>query len=325
MRRLLLKCAVLAHAAGLFAFAASASAQTYPNKPIKMILGYGAGSGIDSVARTIAHRLEKTTGQPVIVDNRPGALGNIAAMVVTNSEPDGYTILFTPNSSHAANVHLFRKLPFDPVKDFTPVGPVAHLDFVLLVNPQTMPVRSVAELTAVLKKDPGKYLYGSGNATGQVLGELYKSQAGVDAVNVNYKSVPPAVTDLLGGHLHFIFADATLAIPQLKSGRVRALAVTGKNRIAALKDIPTMIESGLSNYDMSAWFGIYLPAKASPAITDYLTSHVKMAVTDPATGTFLRSIGAEPWAGSATDLARTAAADTEKWGRIIKLANIERQ
>jgi tripartite-type tricarboxylate transporter receptor subunit TctC len=325
MRRLLLKCAVLVHAATLFTIASSASAQNYPNKPIRMVVGYGAGSGIDAVARQIAHRIEKTSGQPVIVDNKPGALGSIAAQAVATAAPDGYTILFTPNSSHAANVHLFKKLPFDPVKDFTPVGPVAHLDFVLLVNPQTMPVKSVAELTSMLKREPGKYLYGSGNATGQVLAELYKSQAGVDAVNVNYKSVPPAVTDMMGGHLHFIFADATLAIPQIKGGRVRALAVTGKNRIPALKDVPTMMESGVSGYDMSAWFGIYLPAKVAPEIAQYLTNQVRQAVSDPATVAFLRSIGCEPWPGSPAELARTAAADTEKWGRIIKMAGIEPQ
>lgn len=171
MRRALIQ-TLCAAVLGATLFAANSQAQKYPDKPIRMILGYAAGRGIDSVTRQVADKMEKLSGQPVIVENRPGALGNIAAQAVAVSPPDGYTILFTPNSTHAANVHLFKKLPFDPVKDFVPVGPVATLGFVPIVNPDTMPVHNVVELTAILKRDPGKYSYGSGNATGQVAGEL---------------------------------------------------------------------------------------------------------------------------------------------------------
>jgi tripartite-type tricarboxylate transporter receptor subunit TctC len=322
MRRQLFKFAIVAQALSLFAFAANAFAQAYPSKPIRMVVGYPAGSGIDNVARQVAQHMEKTTGQVIYVDNKPGALGNIAAQNVATSAPDGYTILFTPNSAPVANVHLFKKLPFDPVKDFTPVGPVATLGFVLLINPQTVPAKNVAELTALLKKEPGKYSYGTGNATGQVAGALYMSMAGVDALHVPYKGVPPAVTDLIGGRIHFVMADASLAIPQIKGGRVKALAVTNATRPSALKDVPTMAEAGVTGYDLIGWFGIFLPAKASPEITQYLANHVKQAVTDPALAASLRSIGVEPLTGTPADLAKMVTTDTEKWGRIIKQAGI---
>jgi tripartite-type tricarboxylate transporter receptor subunit TctC len=322
MRRHFLKIAALAPAFALAAMAGNAWAQAYPSKPIRLVLGYPAGSGIDNVARQIAQHMEKTTGQTIYVDNKPGALGNIAAQNVATSAPDGYSVLFTPNSSPVANVHLFKKLPFDPIKDFTPVAPIATLGFVLLVNPQALPVKNLAELTALLKKEPGKYSYGTGNATGQVAGALYKSMAGVDAVDIPYKGVPPAVTDLIGGRIHFVMADASLAIPQIKGGRVKALAVTNKTRPTALKDVPTMAEAGLPGYDLTGWFALFLPAKAPPEVTRYLADHIKRAITDPALVESLRSIGVEPWVGTADELAKAVVTDTEKWGRIIRAAGI---
>lgn len=311
-------CAVLMSAMTL----SVAHAQSYPNRPIRMVLGYPAGSGIDNVARQVAARLEKEAGQTVVVDNRAGALGNIAADTVAKAAPDGYTILFTPNSTHAANIHLFKKLPFDPVKDFTPVGTVASLGFVLLVNPEKRPINTVAELTAMLKRDPGKYSWGSGNATGQVAGELYKTLAGVDAVNVPYKGVPPAMTDLIGGRIDFLFADATLAIPQLKGGRVRALAVTGATRPSSLPDVPTMAEAGVTGYDLGGWFAIFLPANAPAPIVKALSGWLDHVVRDPGTADFMRTIGAEPLPGTPKDLATLVDTDTAKWGKIIRAAGI---
>jgi tripartite-type tricarboxylate transporter receptor subunit TctC len=302
--------------------AGNAQAQGYPTKPIRMVLGYPAGSGIDAVARQVAARLEKEAGQPVVVDNRAGALGNIAADMVAKSPADGYTILFTPNSTHAANIHLFKKLPFDPVKDFQPVGTVASLGFVLLTNSEARPYKTVTDLTATLKREPGKYSWGSGNATGQVAGELYKTLAGVDAVNVPYKGVPQAMTDLIGGRIDFLFADATLAIPQLKGGRVRALAVTGKTRPTSLPDVPTMAEAGVAGYDLSGWFGIFLPANAPAPVLASLTGWLNTVTRDPAIAEFMRSIGAEPLPGGPADLATLVRTDTEKWGKIIRAAGI---
>lgn len=326
MKRTFLKFAVAAQAVSLLAFAApAAAADAYPSKPIRMLLGYPAGSGIDSVARLVAARMEKTLGQQVYIENKPGALSNIAAQTVATAEPDGYTILFTPNSAPVANVHLFKKLPFDPVKDFTPISPVATLGFVVLVNPAKTKASNLAELTAMLKKNPGKYSYGTGNATGQVAGALYAHLAEVDALNVSYKGVPPAIIDLIGGRTDFVMADASLAIPQVAGGRVKALAVTSAERIPALQDVPTMTESGLPNYDLWGWFGIFMPARAPLEITRLLEKSVKETMTDPAVVASLRKIGVTPWLGTSEDLRKAVVTDTVKWGKIIKRAGIEAQ
>jgi tripartite-type tricarboxylate transporter receptor subunit TctC len=322
MRRTFFKAVLAAPALSLLTLAGSALAQSYPNKPIRMVVGYPAGSGIDNVARQIAQRLEKSLGRTVYIDNKPGALGNIAAQNVATSAPDGYSILFTPNSAPVANVHLFKKLPFDPVKDFAPIAPVATLGFVVLVNPETLPVKSLADLTALLKKEPGKYSYGTGNATGQVAGALYTHMAGLDVLHVPYKGVPPAVTDLIGGRIHFVMADASLAIPQIKGGRVKGLAVTNSTRVPALKDIPTMAEAGLPGYELGGWFGIFAPARTPPQITKLLEKHVRETMSDKVLVESLRSIGVEPLPGTSEDLARMVISDTEKWGQIIKRAGI---
>jgi tripartite-type tricarboxylate transporter receptor subunit TctC len=324
MKRHFLKMAALAPALALAVVAGHAWAQTYPSKPIRMALGYPAGSGIDNVARQFARQLEKSLGQPVYVDNKPGALGNIAAQNVATSAPDGYTILFTPSSSPVTNVHLFKKLPFDPVKDFTPIAPIATLGFVLLINPQSLPVKNAAELTALMKKEPGKHSYGTGNAAGQVAGALYTQLAGLDVVNVPYKGVPPAVADLIGGRLDFVMADASLAIPQIKGGRVKGLAVTSNTRIAALSDVPTMAEAGLPEYDLpESWFGIFGPANTPREVATLLEKHTRAIVNDKTFAESLRSIGVEPLHGTSADLAKMVATDTVKWGQLIKRAGIE--
>jgi tripartite-type tricarboxylate transporter receptor subunit TctC len=322
MRRTIIKAALLAPALGLLGFSSLAAAENYPTKPIRMVLGYPAGSGIDNVARQVAQRLEKSLGQTVYVDNKPGALGNIAAQNVATSEPDGYSILFTPNSAPVANVHLFKKLPFDPIKDFAPIAPVATLGFVVLVNSE-MPVKTIADLNALIKKEPGKYSYGTGNATGQVAGALYTHLAGLDVLNVPYKGVPPAVIDLIGGRINFVMADASLAIPQIKGGKVKGLAVTNSTRVAALKDMPTMAESGIPGYDLTGWFGIFAPAKTPANIVKLLEKTVREVVADKEMGESLRAIGVEPIFGSSADLAKMVAVDTVKWGEIIKRAGIK--
>ncbi|MET0857949.1 MAG: tripartite tricarboxylate transporter substrate-binding protein [Telluria sp.] len=323
MKITLRRLALIAQAITLFAYAAPASAaDAYPSKPIRMVLGYPAGSGIDTVARMVAQRMEKTLGHQVYVDNKPGALGNIAAQNVATSAPDGYSILFTPNSAPVANVFLFKKLPFDPVRDFTPVATVGTLGFVVLVNAEAGQPNSLAELTAMLKKSPGKYSYGTGNATGQVAGALYTELAGVDALAVPYKGVPPAILDLIAKRVDFVMADASLAIPQIKGKRVKGLAVTEGKRIPALADLPTMGEAGVAGYDLSGWFGVFMPAKAPPEITRLLEKTIRDIVSDPAMAASMQAIGVTPWIGGGADLARAVATDTPKWGRIIQRAGI---
>lgn len=322
MRHISLKAALAVSVLSLTTFAMPATADNYPSKPIRMLLGYPTGSGIDTVARQLAQRMEKSLGQTVFIENKPGALSNIAAQTVATAAPDGYTILFTPNSAPVANVHLFKKLPFDPVKDFTPIAPVATLGFVVVVNPEKTTVKSLQELTEQIKKAPGKYTYGTGNATGQVAGALYTQLAGLEALNVPYKGVPPAMTDLLGGRLDFVMADASLAIPTIKSGRVKGLAVTNATRVAALPDVPTMAESGLKDYDLGGWFGIFAPANTPVEITKLLEKHVQQAISDKSLIASWADIGVEPWRGVGEDLGKAVVTDTPKWGRIIKRAGI---
>jgi tripartite-type tricarboxylate transporter receptor subunit TctC len=314
--------ALVAQATALFAIAAPAVAQAYPNKPIRMVLGYPAGSGIDTVARLMAQRMEKALGKQVYIDNKPGALGNIAAQNVAMADADGYSILFTPNSAPVANVHLFKKLPFDPIRDFAAVGPVGRLGFVVLVNADAGQINSMADLTALLKKQPGQHSYGTGNATGHVAGALYTELAGVDVQAVPYKGVPPAVLDLIGKRITFVMADASLAIPQIKGKRVKGLAVTEAKRIPELADLPTMQEAGVAGYDLGGWFGIFAPAKTPPEIVRLLEKTVRDAASDPAISVSLHAIGVTPWPGTSADLAKAVVSDTEKWGRIIKRAGI---
>lgn len=326
MKRNFLKLAFAAQAVSLLAFAAPVgAADAYPSKPIRMLVGYPAGSGIDNVARLVADRMEKTLGKQVYIDNKPGALSNIAAQTVASAAPDGYTILFTPNSAPVANVHLFKKLSFDPVKDFTPVAPVATLGFVVLVNPAKTKASSLAELTAMIKNAPGKYSYGTGNATGQVAGALYTHLTGADALNVPYKGVPPAIIDLIGGRIDFVMADASLAIPQVAGGRVKALAVTSAERIPALPDVPTITEAGIPDYDLWGWFGVFMPARAPAQVTQLLEKTIRETMNDPAVVESLRKIGVTPWIGTSEDLRKTVASDTVKWGKIIKRAGIQAQ
>ncbi|WP_084360428.1 Bug family tripartite tricarboxylate transporter substrate binding protein [Hydrogenophaga palleronii] len=318
-RRAALACAV---ALGC-AWAAPALAQdNYPSRPIRMMLGYPAGSGIDAAARQMARQIEVLAGQPVVVDNRPGALGNLAASAVAAAAGDPYTILFTPNSTHAANTHLFKKLPFDPVADFTPVSSVATVAFVMVTNPKLTPEKSVGELLVSIRKDPTRYHFGSGNATGLVAGSMFKTMANVDILSVPYKGVPPAMNDLMGGRIHMVFADATLAIPQAKGGNVRALAVTGGERVAALPDVPTMAEAGLPGYDLSGWFAVFMPARVPAAAAEKLNGFIQTASRNPQYVEFMRGIGAEPQTSTPAQLLQRVKTDTQAWGKLVEMAGI---
>src|SRR5258708_27702402 len=209
-------------------------------------------------------------GQPVIVENKVGALGNIAADSVVHAKPDGYTMLITPNSAAAANVHLFRNLPFDPVRDLVPVTTIAQLPFVLVVS-GTSPVRSLKEMSDTLKGKGGKGTFGYANSTALASAELYKTLAAVPATAVAYKGVPQSVTDLMAGELDFVFADATFAVPQIQQAAIRALAGTSAKRSGALPDIPTTAEAGVAAYDLVAWFAAFLPAGTPPPIAHKLS------------------------------------------------------
>src|SRR5437867_1394718 len=252
---LLVRLAALA-AAGIVAFPAPASAQSYPSKPIRLVVPFPPGGSLDVVARAIGQKLGDAWGQPVIVDNRPGAGGNIGADLVAKSAPDGYTILEGALSTHAVNVSLYARMPYDPAKDFVPITLVAVTPNVLVVNP-SLPVNSVAELIAYAKANPGKLSFGSGSngSAGHLAGELFKREAGVDMLHVPYKGGAPALQALLAGDTQLMFDNLANSTPQLKAGKVKALAVTTAKRSPLISELPTLSESGLPGFDLYTWCG----------------------------------------------------------------------
>lgn len=297
-------------------------AQTYPDKPITIVVPFAAGSGTDQQARSMAQALTTEYKVPVIVENRAGASGFLAAQYVAKATPDGYTMLMTTNTTHAANEHLFKKLPYDPVKDFTPVTLLSKGHMLLLVNPSS-PIKSVADLIAEAKKKPGKLNFGSGSSSSRVAGELLKQMAGIDATNVPYKSNPMAITDLMGGQVDFMFADASTALPQVKGGRLRALAVSGTKRLAAAPSVPTVEEAGVKGYDMSYWMAVYLPPKASAAVTNKLNEMLIKVSAAPAVVALQASTSSETVTSTPDGLAKFQAAESQKWGQVIRAAGIE--
>jgi tripartite-type tricarboxylate transporter receptor subunit TctC len=307
----------------MIATPAQAQTTVYPSRPVTFLVGYAAGTGIDTTARFYAERIREATGQPIVVVNKAGAFGNIAASEALRAAPDGYTVLVTPNSTITTNVHLMKKMPFDPVRDFAPVAPVARWGAILLVNPQNTPVASVAELSALIRSQPGKLNFGSGNFTGQAAGELYKIRAGVQAMHVPYKSVPAALTDLTGGQLNFVFADVVTGLPQARAGRLRALAVTTPKRLPSAPDIPTMVEAGVPDYELVNWFGAFLPAGTPAPLVRRLNELFNMVTLSAAAQEFYARVGGEPFSGSPEALRSLIESDIPAWGRLVNAAGIE--
>ncbi len=301
---------------------AIAQVQDYPTREIRSICNFSVGSGADILVRWYSDRLSRLAGKPVVVDNRPGAQGNIATDLVAKSKPDGYTLMITPASSTlAAATHLFRKLPFDPVKDFTPVTTVAKLSFALAVNASS-PYQSIAELRDALRKKPGEGSYGTGSNTGQVAAEMFKAMSGLKTQNVNYKVTGEALRDLLGGHLDFISYDITFLSGQHRGGKVRVLAMTSGSRVSALPAIPTMVESGFPGYDLTPWWGVVVPAGTPRPIVERLAGWFNQITESEETRKFLANVATDVLPGNAESMTRLLRQDTENWGRFVKIAGI---
>ena len=314
--------AALLCAAGLAVLPGPALAQadTYPNKPVRFIISFPAGSATDQVARLIAPQFTKISGQSVVVDNRGGAAGFIACEAVAKAAPDGYTVLFTTGTTHAANPSLFKKLPYDPVKDFMPVSTLSMNDFVLMVLP-SFPANNVAELAQLARASPAKYSFASGNAPSRIGGEMFKMMSGANLLHVPYRGAPQALGDLLGGQVSLIFSDLRTAMPQVMGGKLKALAVTGRKRLAVAPNIPTMIEQGFPDYDLFNWVGAYLPAKTPPDIVNKLNVLLHAAVkADTAAH---ETTGGEVRLTTPAEFARIQAADTAMWARVVKAAGME--
>jgi tripartite-type tricarboxylate transporter receptor subunit TctC len=306
------------------AIAPEALAQAYPaaGQPIKMVVPFAAGSGTDQVARALAQAMSEANHVTVVVDNRPGGNSFIGAQAVANAPPDGYTMLLTTNSTHAAAEHLFKNVPYDPVKDFTPVA-LLRKGYLVMVTRPDFPAANVAEFTAQARREPGKLNFGSGSSSSRVSAELYRQMAGVDITHVPYKSNPNALTDLVGGQVQVMFVDTSSALSLVKSGKLRGLAVTSNRRLDILPDLPTLDEAGIKGYEMSYWTAAYLPRNTRPEIAARLGDLLKQAMGSPELKQLMEKTGTEVSYGDADMLRRFQASETDKWAQIIKAAGIQ--
>jgi len=301
--------------------AASAHAQ-YPDKAITFVVPFAAGSATDQLARALGIEVTRIAKQPVVVEDRPGASGFIGAEVVKKAAPDGYTVFITTNTTQAANEHLFKKLPYDPVKDFAPVTGLGKGGQIMIVN-LDLPAKSVAEFIALAKAKPGKVSFGSGSSSSRVAGEMFQQMAGIDLLHVPYKSNPLAVNDLLGGQINMMITDMATGLPQVKGAKVRPLGVSTLARSPLTPDLPTISEAGLKGYDMSFWFAAYVPADTPPAIVNRLHDILVEASKGPAMQTYYSNTGTTPFVTSTAELGKFQVEESEKWKNIIKKAGIE--
>jgi tripartite-type tricarboxylate transporter receptor subunit TctC len=298
--------------------ASIARAETYPTKTIKLLVPFVPGGTADLVGRNIAHALTESLGQSVIVENRPGAAGNIAGEVVANAAPDGYTLLLGSVSTHGINPTLYAKMPYDAVKDFAPVAIIARVSNVLVVGSEVK-ANSLKELIALAKAQPGKLMFASsGNGTSLHLsGEMFKMMAQVQATHVPYKGSAPALVDMMSGQIHFMFDNAPSVLPHIKSGKLRPLAVTMAQRIAQLPEVPTVAEAGLPGFEAVSWFGILAPANTPAPVVNKLNASINAALEGPLRERLIEQ-GLMPLTMSPAQFARHIQDEIAKWGKIVK-------
>lgn len=311
-------------AAALFLFAAPAGVQAqtadWPQKPIQLYMGFPAGSGVDVVARMLQPSLEKTLGQRLIVDYKPGAGGNVASELVARAANDGYTFLLATAATHGVNAALYKRLPFDVEADFTPISTLNDVSNVLMINPNVIDARTVQDFIAKVKAAPGKYNFAStGNGTGTHLAFAeFVHRAGLNMVHVPYKGGPEAIQGVLNGDVCCIFGQVQTALPQFRAGKVRLLGVTTKKRVPAVADIPTIDEAGVPGYESYTWFGIFAPKGLDPAIAAKMNAAIKVALADPETQKKMAELGNTPRYETLEQFKATVKADRAKWAEVVK-------
>jgi tripartite-type tricarboxylate transporter receptor subunit TctC len=303
----------------LLATPSASRADDYPSRPITLLVGASAGGTTDTMARTIAQPLSKSLGRPVLVENRPGAGGNIAALAVAKAAPDGYTLLVS-FTSHTINATLYPKLPFDPVADFTAISKIANVPSLLVGNPK-LPAQNLAELIALAKSKPGKLTIAIGGigSSLHLAGEQFKMMTGTSLLDVPYKGTAPALTDVLGGQVDMMFISLVTGSAQVKGGKLRAYGVTSAARQASFPDLPAIGEV-VKGFESTAWFGVFGPAKLPAGITNKLNAAIVAALNDPEMRARLQSEGATPAGGSAADFAAFVRDDVAHWAPIVKAA-----
>ncbi len=310
---------------GLLTAAGTARAQTFPDRPIRLLVPYGAGSSTDQLARILAEAITADTRQPVIVDNKPGAEGFIGVQAAASAPADGYTVLVTTNSTQVLNPLLYKKLPYDPVKDFVPVRALGQSALGMSVNASS-PYRRVEDVLAAARREPGKLTFGSATATTRLAGEMLQQLGGIRLVNVPYKANANTVNALIGGEIDLMFSDTALTIPHAKpGGRLRILGVTGLQRMAVLPEVPTLREVGLGDYFLTFWYGAWLPAGTPPQVVARVNEILRKAMQVPSAQAFLASGGAENFDAQGDTFARFQADEVTRFGRVIKAANMEPQ
>ena len=318
-----LRASLLAAAALSTPFATQAQNAEYPNKPTRFVVPYPPGGGTDVIARIVQERFQALLGQPIIIDNRGGAGGSIGTDVVAKSPPDGYTVLFTL-SSHTINPSFYPKLPFDTLKDFEPVGMVASLPQILVANPQ-FPANTVAELIALAKNKPGTLSFASvGNGSpGHLAGELLKLRTGTEMTHVPYRGGGPAVSDVLGGQVSLLWVSIPAAAQFVKSGKLKALAVSTKKRSTAFPEVPTMQEAGVPDFEVDSWYAVFVPVKTPRPVIDKLNRVINTVVREPAIRDKLLAQGSEGIGGTPEELGKVVSAELARWGKLVKEANIK--
>jgi tripartite-type tricarboxylate transporter receptor subunit TctC len=304
----------------LLAPIADAAAQTaYPTKPVSLLIAFPPGGPSDVLSRIVGKKLEQILGQPFIMDNRPGAGGNIAAEAAATAPADGHTLLMGNNSILATNAALYKKINFNAERDFAPISLVGSQANILVVNPN-VPAKSMAELIALLRANPGKFNYASSGhgAAAHLSAELFKTEAKVDITHVPYKGAAPALTDVMAGHVQMMFATAASVVPHIRSGKVRALAVTPIRRTAVFPDLPTIDELGLKGFDATTWHGLVAPAKTPPDVIAKLHRATVEALKDPAVRKSLTGLGVDIVGNTPEEFAAYIKAEIPKWTAIVK-------
>jgi tripartite-type tricarboxylate transporter receptor subunit TctC len=320
-----MKTILLALAAGILCIA-SATAQTYPAKPIRVVVAYTPAGATDILARIVGQKFTEVWGQPVIIDNRPGANGNIGSEYAAKTTPDGYTLLMVTAGTHGINPSLYRKLGFDAVKDFAPVSLVAMVPNIFVVN-NAVPAKDLKEFIAYAKANPGKLNYGSpGNgSTAHLSMELFKSMTGIQMVHIPYKGSAGVLADLIGGQIVATMDNMPPYVPQVKAGKIRALAVSPAKRSSAVPELSTVAEAGVPGYDSGAWFGLVAPANTPKDIVNKLSRETARILKLPDVSARLLELGAEPVGGSPEQFSAHIKAEIAKWAKVIKDANVELQ
>ncbi len=301
------------------AFAGASFGQSYPSKPLRLICPFPPGGAVDIASRATSAELTKILGQPVAVENKPGAGGNLGGADAARSAPDGYTVFMTTSGIQAINPALYAKMPFDPNKDLMPVAPLVSLNNVLVVHP-SVPAKSVKEVIELAKKEPGKWTYASsGNGTTiHMSGAMFTQLTGTDILHIPYKGSAPAVTDLLAGQTHMMFDNIPSALPHIKAGKLRALATTGAKRDAALPDLPTIAEAGVKNYESGVWFGLSVPAGTPREIIQRLNAAALQATKAPDFIKRMTDLGYNIIPGTPEDMERMLKAEIARWTPIVK-------